>query len=367
MRYDAIVVGGGFYGSSIACYLRLRRGFSSVLLIERENDLLVRASLNNQARIHNGYHYPRSLTTAYRSRVNFPRFVRDYPEATRKDFSKVYAIARGNSKITAGQFVRFCKTIGARLDAAPAQIRSLFDWRRIESVFMVEEYAFDAIALRSRMWRDLGAAGVECRMGAEVTRLQNHGNDVLVHAGTGEIEAAQYVFNCTYSGLNRLQGDFPRTSIDLKHEIAEMALVVPPPGLEAMGVTVMDGPFFSLMPFPARGLHTLSHVRYTPHFHWLDTYGDDSYGTLTSHHCESRFDRMVRDGARFLPSLRDCQYVDSLFEVKTVLSRNENDDGRPILFERHARMPACYSILGGKIDNIYDVLERLDGESLSLI
>ena len=26
----------------------------------------------------------------------------------------------------------------------------------------------------------------------------------------------------------------------------------------------MCGPFFSAMPFPARGLHTLSHVRYTP-------------------------------------------------------------------------------------------------------
>ena len=32
----------------------------------------------------------------------------------------------------------------------------------------------------------------------------------------------------------------------------------------------MCGPFFSLMPFPAAGLQTLSHVRYTPHFAWLE-------------------------------------------------------------------------------------------------
>ncbi|MBD3843073.1 MAG: D amino acid oxidase (DAO) family protein, partial [Campylobacterales bacterium] len=51
---------------------------------------------------------------------------------------------------------------------------------------------------------------------------------------------------------------------------------------------------------------------------------------------------------------------DSLFEVKTVLVKNETDDGRPILFEEYPSLPGFYSVLGGKIDNIYDVLERLD-------
>ena len=66
-----------------------------------------------------------------------------------------------------------------------------------------------------------------------------------------------------------------------------------------------------------------------------------------------------------MPALAQAMYVDSLFEVKTVLVKNESDDGRPILFERHAELPGCYSILGGKIDNIYDVLEKLDQEDLT--
>jgi hypothetical protein len=69
---------------------------------------------------------------------------------------------------------------------------------------------------------------------------------------------------------------------------------------------------------------------------------------------------MVRDSARYIPAIREAKYVESLFEVKTVLVKNEGDDGRPILFERHPGLPNCFSILGGKIDNIYDVLERLD-------
>jgi hypothetical protein len=74
----------------------------------------------------------------------------------------------------------------------------------------------------------------------------------------------------------------------------------------------------------------------------------------------------MRDVARYVPAIENARYVDSLFEVKTVLMKNEGDDGRPILFERNSVLPNCYSILGGKIDNIYDVLEKLDAESLSL-
>lgn len=118
------------------------------------------------------------------------------------------------------------------------------------------------------------------------------------------------------------------------------------------------------MPFPARGLHTLSHVRYTPHLYWKDQYGIDPYQILKHYERESRVDRMIRDVLRYLPALLNAKYVDSLFEIKTVLVKNESDDGRPILFEKHPELSGCFSVLGGKIDNIYEVLEKLDAEIL---
>ena len=72
-----------------------------------------------------------------------------------------------------------------------------------------------------------------------------------------------------------------------------------------------------------------------------------------------------RDAARYLPAIAESEQIDSLFEVKTVLVRSEGDDGRPILVERYSQMPGLYCILGGKVDNIYDVLERLDVEPLN--
>ncbi len=368
-KYDAIVIGGGFYGTAIAIYLKKRRGFSNVLLVEREHDLLLRASYNNQARVHNGYHYPRSFTTAFRSRVNFPHFVQDYPQAVKRDFTKLYAIARRNSKVTARQFERFCREIGAKLEPAPDSMRNLFESRLIEEVFLVEEYAFDVGKLAECARQELNQCGVVIHLNTCVGGIQKvqNGLSVSFKESGQETLSSRYVFNCTYSGLNQIMGDFDGIQTKLKHEITEMALMQVPPALASVGVTVMDGPFFSMMPFPARGLHTLSHVRYTPHCHWADQPDISPYQKLDSYGCDTRVDRMVRDVSRYMPAIQDAKYVDSLFEVKTILVKNEGDDGRPILFEKHFQFPRCYSILGGKIDNIYDVLEKLDVEPFDLV
>lgn len=365
---DAIVVGGGFYGVMIAVYLKKSRRWNRVILIEKEKALLTRASYNNQARIHNGYHYPRSFTTAYRSRINLPRFVQDWPQAVFNDFIKLYAIARQNSKVTAKQFERFCYEIGAIIKPAEDKYKNLFESRLIENVFLVEEYAFDATRLSEWATKELRDAGVEIHYSTCAVSIHrtdnNSGLQLIAQRADGNTASiySQYIFNCTYSGLNQIEGNFAGTQTGLKHEVTEMALIEVPGVLKEVGITVMDGPFFSMMPFPSCNLHTLSHVRYSPHFSWQDTQRCDPYLKLEQYHRETRVDRMLRDVGRYLPAALKAKYVDSLFEVKTVLVKNEGDDGRPILFEKHAELPGCYSILGGKIDNIYDVLEKLDAE-----
>ena len=366
---DAVVIGGGFYGVAIAIYLRAVRGLDSVVLIERGNQLLSRASFHNQARIHNGYHYPRSYQTAYRSRINLPRFLADFPDAIYDSFTHLYAIARLNSKISATQFTRFCREIGAKIQPASPAERRMFDDRLIDQVFRVEEMAFNAAALRQWASRSISRCGIrlvnqtqvidvvadEVGRGAKVSTRSTEGDDAYL---------ARYVFNCTYSGLQSFRGTQDGCETQLKHEIAELVLVRVPEPLRSYGITVMDGPFFSLTPFPARDMHILSHVRYTPHCVMNRVEGQLPYKCLEGYSKQTRFDRMRRDASRYMPSLQGVSHEESLFEVKTVLVENETDDGRPILFERHPEVPGCYSVLGGKIDNIYDIYTRLDSEML---
>ncbi|HIK53390.1 MAG TPA: FAD-dependent oxidoreductase [Oscillatoriales cyanobacterium M59_W2019_021] len=362
--FDAVVIGGGFFGCKLALYLK--EEFDRVLILERELDLLQRASYANQARVHNGYHYPRSLLTALRSRANFPRFVREYRECIDSSFEKYYAISKLFSKVNVRQFELFCQRVGIPLKPAPPQVQKLFNSQAIEGVFQTQEYAFDSTKLKKRIWQDLTKAEIKVGLNSQAIRVrESHDQNISVYyLSKNNIKKikTKYVFNCTYASLDQILKQSNLPTVPLKYELAEMALVEVPPLLKNKGITVMCGPFFSLMPFPPRGLHTLSHVRYTPHYYWQET-ADLS---VRSHEAYSQISRKtnypfaIRDAARYLPIVRDCQYVDSLWEVKTVLPQSETDDSRPILFQQNPKLTNFYSVLGGKIDNIYDLAHELD-------
>jgi glycine/D-amino acid oxidase-like deaminating enzyme len=363
--YDAVVIGGGFFGCSLARHLGTF--MERVLLVECDSELLRRASFANQARVHNGYHYPRSLLTALRSRVNFDRFVADYAECVSSDFEKLYPIAASFSHVTANQFRIFCERIGAPIERASREARALFDANRVEDVFRVREFAFDSVKLRHRVQRELREAGTEVRMRTEAVKLKAWKGDAIeVHLrtdGASDAVLARYVFNCTYARLNPILAASGLPTLPLKYELAEMALVEVPPELQQRGVTVMCGPFFSVMPFPSRNLHTFSHVRYTPHHAWQDTsdgLARDPYLHLKDWPLKTNFERMLRDARRFLPALDGVRYVESLWEMKTVLPASEVDDSRPILFKRDHGLKNLVCLMGGKIDNIYDVLHEVD-------
>ena len=98
-----------------------------IAVVDREPEMMNRASYANQARVHNGYHYPRSILTAYRSRVNFPRFVAEFADAIDQSFDHYYAVARRLSKTSARQFEVFCTRIGARVLAGRPDIARRFN------------------------------------------------------------------------------------------------------------------------------------------------------------------------------------------------------------------------------------------------
>lgn len=344
---DAVVIGAGFFGCHVA--LRLRHlGMAKVIVAERETGIMRRASYVNQARVHNGYHYPRAPGTAYRSRVNFARFCQDHPFAIASGFEKIYAIAR-QSQVSASQFSAFCAHIGAPCRESDTHLRRLFDPGLIEAAFVTREVAFNSDALAADLRPRLAAAGVETRFDTVARIGAADETGVTVHLGA-TAPRARYVFNCTYAGLDQT-GTQLRGA--LKKELAEIGLIEPAPVFAGLGVTVMDGPFFSTMPFPARGCHSLSHVRHTPHAAWIDP--EDAV-TPT----RSRITEMIRDASRYMPAMARAKPLGSLYDIKTVLARTETSDARPILFETAPASGRIISVLGGKIDNIYDVLDVLD-------
>ena len=372
----AIVIGGGFYGSTIA--LHLAQNGWKVTLVEKEPELMARASYVNQARLHNGYHYPRSFRTAIRSRANLPLFRDIYGAAVVDRFRALYAISSRDSKVSAQHYQRFCRAVQIPLRIASREDRALFDSRFVEAVYQVDEPAFNAIVLRDQLLAQILDHGIAIRystaavsIGPAVSRQR----ELLVRLSSGESLDADWVFNCTYAALNHVDGRTKARRPALRHQIAEIVIVRPPPELQDRGVTVVDGPFFSTMPFPPRQLHSLSHVRYTHHMAWTEG-GEFSASTDSRNPLDilaeylntgggskgrSRANWMMRDAQRFLPVLAEARIEDTLFEVKTFVAETEVDDARPICFHQDVTMPGLISILGAKIDNVFDILTYVDG------
>lgn len=336
----------------------------NILVIEKESTMMSRASYVNQARVHNGYHYPRSILTAARSAANFPRFIEEYHEAVVNNFDKYYAVSRVLSKINSRQFTNFIKKINVPIEQADNTISKLFNPRLTENVFKVREYAFDSHILRDMLLgRIKDKPGIVLHNNEEVQHIQQANEGVRVQTNEASYFAGS-VLNTTYSQMNLLHRKSGLPILPLKHEIAEMALIKLPPGFKNFSVTVMDGPFFSIMPFPSRGLHTLSHVRYTPHMSWLDGQEtskalQDAHKYLKDNDLQTNYSKMYADVVRYIPALSDMEYIDSIKEVKTVLQKSEGDDSRPILFKPHFGIMGYACIMGGKLDNIYDVFEEI--------
>jgi glycine/D-amino acid oxidase-like deaminating enzyme len=356
---DVVVIGGGFYGCCLAIFLS--DFYPDVILVEKGQDLLTRASYNNQARAHGGYHYPRSFLTALRSFINLPRFCLDFRDCIENRFEKVYAIARSLSQVNAFQFRKFCSRIRASIRPAPKSIRRLFNEGLIEEVFCVQEYAFDALRLRRILKQRLQEHGVQVRLGTTVEMVSPGGENLIeLTLGDGSSLVGRHVLNCTYANINTLLKRSGLPILPMKHEVTEMALIEAPDELKNLGITVMDGPFFSTMPFPPLKVHSLSHVRYTPHESWLDQEAyKPAYEYLEGLRIRSNHVLMLKDAQRYLPVMAKARYLQSLYEIKTVLKDNEIDDGRPILMRKIPPLNNMTTIMGGKIDNIYDVLLAL--------
>jgi len=351
--YDAVVIGAGFFGARLA--LLLARAGLRVALVERAAELFSRASYANQARVHNGYHYPRSYSTAFGSSKHYDRFLAEMQDCVTEDFEHIYAIAR-DSYTSAYQFQQFCRALGLPLRAPKARHRALFSRERIEDIFLVREGAFDSKRMREHVARRIAESPlIDLLCNTACLRLDLGGDRAVATTTRGNVEAAA-VFLVAYAGINAVLRSSGLPLLDLKAEIAEVCLVDPPPALEGLGVTIMDGPFFSCMPMPAERRHSLTHVRYTPHASWnMRTQHQNSYDVLERAQPETRFLFMRKDAERYIPAMAGVRYAHSLWEIKAIPNRHELDDGRPILMRVHETRPLCVSILGSKFDSVSEL------------
>lgn len=371
MAFEKIIIGGGFYGL-YAGLLCARRG-ERVLLLEIDDGSFQRASYINQARVHMGYHYPRSIATALKSIRYFDRFVSDYGDCIHSSFDQIYAISSGFSWTDARQFKKFCDA--ARIPCEELAVNRYFKDGMCNGAFVAKEYTYDAQILMRRLLKEAeGLDNFEIRYNAGIDSVRKDDSLFVIRLKSGEVFNTPFVINATYASVNQVLALFGYEPFQIKYELCEVILCEVRDLLANTGITVMDGPFFSIMPFGKTGLHSLTSVSFTPHvasFEDLPSFecqktSDGScsprqLGNCNNCPCKPRsaWPQMSRLARKYLKEEYGFSYRSSLYSIKPILKSSEIDDSRPTVIRKYSENPTFVSVLSGKINTIYDLDEVL--------
>jgi hypothetical protein len=317
------VIGGGVFGCTTS--VDLARAGAQVDLFEAEDDVLEGATARCQARLHHGYHYPRSDATAAAARDAAPVFAERFPEAIRHA-THHYVIAE-DSKVSASEYLAFCDRLGLPYEVVePKQVHHAQLCVRVPEAFI------DVPVLRRLLRRDLHMAGVGLHLGHWADPSKLGGYDLTVVATYGQPWARP-----------------------LRYEVCEVALVEVG-RYEGQSFVVLDGEYVSLDPHGRT--HMLYDVRHSVHAATFgsipkvrDHLADLLCRSTPAHDPVSRVDAMLTSASRHLRSLNPngrgvVIYHGSLFSIRAVLPDVDETDERPTLVERDGDV---VSILSGKI------------------
>lgn len=370
-KYDYIILGAGIYGLFAARHLALKE--YTIALIDFDSRPLQRASYVNQARVHNGYHYPRSVSTAIKSSKYYHRFNEEFSFAINDKFKKIYAISKNDSLTNAEQFSKFCEYVD--IPAVEIGSKTYFNEGTVEATFETVEYSYDAQKIR--LWYEEQfklLKNIHQFYGKNLLEVSKNEGEFFLNFEDGTIFQTSNVLNATYASTNQLLHKFNYELFKTKYEICEVILTEVSDKIKNVGITVMDGPFFSVMPFGLSPYHSLTSVGHTPH----ET-SHDSFPTFTcqkdNENCNpmtalqncntctcrpsSAWIRMHQLSQKYLIPDIQLKYRSSLFAVKALISSSELDDSRPTIVKKFSEEPSFISVFSGKFNTIYDLEEVL--------
>jgi len=374
-KYDYLVIGGGIFGLYTALYLSKQN--KRICVLEKEDQFMKKASIVNQARLHAGYHYPRSVATALLSNEYKERFISDHKNFINSKFNKFYAIDRYGSLTNSSQFEKFCKYINIKCEKVDS-VKHIKN-NRIEQLYLTEEYSFDPIMI-AEYYKEMISqkSNIYVKMSntiIEAEKLNDSWSITIFNSEENNYDkiVANSAINATYYNINTQNILFGMPKIKLMHELTEMVFTHAPM-IKNIGITVLDGQYCSIMPYGLSDLHSLYSVNYSvhdvdyhdePHFH-CQTINNNCLPTYTSI-CNSCIAKpisnnykMLRQLSNYLEDEVDLEYQFSMYTIRSKLQYSYIDDGRPTVATKMNSFPEYYCLFAGKINSIYEIESKIE-------
>lgn len=358
-RPRVAVIGGGIFGAT--CALEFAK-IAQVSLFERHSELLTEVSFNNQVRHHSGFHYPRSYDTIAEIKAARHDFEAEYEDAILRDIPSYFCTSATGIEIPAERYLAACmnSNLAFTLGGPP---EGVLDLSKVNLSLKTDEAVYDVPRLREIVTDRLRRNNeINFHPGTNVLSgsFNTNGSKKLTVAGPQGVreESFDYVVNATYMNRNLMAQWFGFPVEPLRFDLYELLVLQIP--IPQVCVTIIDGPFTSLVGTGREGEFLLSHIHNSVSRSVIPVDGiPPDWGTLPTNRAI-----MLRHSARYLPVLSKVTSVESRWATRTVNAFARDFDARPTVITNHGF--GCWSVMGGKIvtcvTNAKEIAQQILGE-----
>lgn len=343
---EVAVIGCGIFGSMVA--MRLAENGFNVTIYERNNECLAGASFNNQNRLHLGFHYPRDLKTAKQCIKGFDRFLNKFPECIVSNFPNAYFVSEKDSLTSEDAYIDFCNSLNIyskpiRNTDVPIEVKN------VAKGILCNEVVYDSNILRSSILEKINISSICLETKSTIKKIKKIGTKYILNEN--DKKPFDVVVNCSYSDINRLTEQLGYEIDSVQYEYTFIPIVKL--NRERIGVTIMDGPFMTLLPFGKTNNFLLYHVEHSViarenakkmNLSWLDS--DKS--PLSKIDLKKHFEQMKKSCEYFIPELSNAKMVGVLQGPRMVKSKSEKNDERPSIVNSYGNY---FTVFSGKIDH----------------
>ena len=347
----ALVVGAGIHGISAA--LALARKGLEVEVLERRDSVLAGTSASTHNRAHRGYHYPRCMETAAECTRGLEYFETHYSSSLYYPRASYYAIEKDSSCSSTDQFIQFCEEAGIPYEMKWPDA-AVLDRSLIECCLLVPEPHFNLLTLKEILLRRVQELNIRIHVQAEIVAgTKTSSSEFEVTTRSGQVFRPNIVVNAAYAFANNVLTLFGIADGLTKYRLQDTEIVVARVSGELPALTVMDGPFISVVPYVGHDRCVL--VYDVVHSVIRETQG---YQFSESNVPGSNWEKMVEHGLMYYPFMRDLRYVQSLRGFRPI-PLEERKDGRKTRLVTHPSIDGLYSIQEGKFISAPLVAEDL--------
>ncbi len=351
MDNNTVIIGGGIFGLTTA--IILAENGNKVILLERNYDLLKKASLVNQNRIHYGYHYPRSIETGSESIKGMNDFLDYYGDCINDSYPKFYAISKKNSLISSDDFKIFTKKLNIPLENAWPEKNKL-NRNLIEECWRVYEPSFDYMTLRINILKRIEKLkNITIYRNVDIQDIKINESGIDVKVFNNHIIKAKYLVNATYSDLGNILKMSLNEDIKSKFQLLVLPILRTNDIKSNYGITIMDGPFCSIVPRGfSKNEYILSNVKGSVIENFEGT--KKPKWKFFNGNIENK---IINKSSKYFPNIKQMDCIDSWITTKMILPNKEKNDARPTLvIKNHKKI---FSVFSGKITTCVSAAKQI--------